>query len=137
MNLKEAAKWLGKSEYTVRRYVKQGKIEATLTDGKYDISEEAILDYMDAYADGQDNYANGLLAHKEQEIRHLRSQLEQMSNQMLKLQDELIESQRRSDTIIVQLTQQLNHLTEQNQLLLEDKRLKRRWYHRLLMWNNA
>ena len=114
MTLGEAGKRLGKSEYTVRRYIKKGKIEATLVSGKYDITEEALYDYVDTYADGQDELADGELAGKEQEIRFLRKQLEQMSSQVLKLQDEMIESQRRSDTIVAQLTVQV---TKQTQLL--------------------
>ena len=155
MTLKEATKRLGKSENTIRRYIQQGKLEATLVDRKYDISEDSLSEYLNRYGSGD-------LDNKEEEIVHLRNLITQMSTQIVKLQDELIENQRRadearqrtdqitqqlqsdaesakerSDTIILQLTQQVEQLTNQNQLLLEDLRPKRRWYHRLLAWNGG
>jgi chromosome segregation ATPase len=78
------------------------------------------------------------------EIEYLRQKLDeveqahQRTDQIIQqMQADFESSKERSDTIILQLTRQLDCLVEQNQLLLEDKRPKRRWYHRLLVWNNA
>ena len=42
MTIKETAQHTGKSESTIRRWIKQGKLNATLVDGKYDIEESAL-----------------------------------------------------------------------------------------------
>ena len=129
MTLKDVAKRLNRSEHTIRRYIQQGRLEAQLVDGKYDISEEALREYINAYTDID-------IIHSDEETMHLKSQLEQMTTQMLKLQDELIETQRRadeakqrSDTIIAQLTMQLNQLNERL-----DKHMKLLEYHSLPWW---
>ena len=68
--------------------------------------------------------------------------METLNTQNSTLLDELQESRNRSDTIVLQLTQQVDKLTKQNQaltqqtqLLLEDNR--KRWYHRLFAWNGG
>jgi uncharacterized protein YoxC len=62
-------------------------------------------------------------------------------NRLYKLLEDTLEDARqakeRSDTIILQLTQQTEQLTKQNQLLLEDLRPKRRWYQKIFAWNGA
>jgi excisionase family DNA binding protein len=45
MNVKEAAQHLGKSDATVRRWIRQGKLSGILVGGKYDI-EESTLDAL-------------------------------------------------------------------------------------------
>ena len=42
MNVQEAAKRLGKSEPTIRRWIRDGKLTATMIDGVYDIPESAV-----------------------------------------------------------------------------------------------
>ena len=42
MDVKEAAQRLGKSDATIRRWIRQGKLNATLIKGKYDIEELAL-----------------------------------------------------------------------------------------------
>ncbi len=45
MNVKEAAQHLGKSDATIRRWIRQGKLSGILVGGKYDI-EELTLDAL-------------------------------------------------------------------------------------------
>lgn len=60
-----------------------------------------------------------LLAEKDARIQQLEEQVDRL-------------------TQLLAMTQKTaSELTGQNQLLLEDLRPKRRWYHRLLVWNNA
>lgn len=72
-----------------------------------------------------------------EENERLHKRLEQAMEMMQQMQSDFESSKERSDTIILQLTRQVDSLNEQNQLLLEDKRPKQRWYHRLFAWNNA
>lgn len=65
MTLQEVAKRLSKSGHTIRRYVQQGKIEATLIEGKYDISEEALKGYLDAFPNAKIGYPDDQLSKKE------------------------------------------------------------------------
>jgi len=135
MTLQQVAKHLGKSEHTIRRYVQQGKIEATLIEGKYDITEEALYQYLDDYPDARVGYPNEQLAKKEKEIEELRSQLIKLQDEMIKLQNEMIEERRRedearqrSDMIIAHLTRQLE---QQNRLLeYHQEPWWRRWFQK-------
>lgn len=45
MTIQMASQCLGKSESTIRRWIKAGKFKATIVDGVYDISEQAIKAY--------------------------------------------------------------------------------------------
>jgi len=135
MTIQEAAKRLGKSEATIRRWIKQGKLESTLIDGKYSIEESAL----DAYANSEkrvDNaYANmeadQLRRQNEELLRQVSSQQERIS----KLEEQL-ESERqryhtaaeRHDIIVMQMTRQ----TETQQKLLEyhEDPWYRRWFRK-------
>ena len=44
MNIQEIAQRLGKSELTIRRWIKSGKLTATMTNGKWDVSESVLND---------------------------------------------------------------------------------------------
>ena len=71
------------------------------------------------------------------EHEYLRQQHETAMATIQQMQADAESAKERSDTIILQVSQQVNQLTEQNQLLLEDLRPKKRWYHRLFAWNGA
>ena len=45
MTIQMASQCLGKSETTIRRWIKTGKLTAKLIDGIYDIPEDAINGY--------------------------------------------------------------------------------------------
>ena len=105
MSVSEAAEHLGISERQVRNYIKDGKLKAEKTNGKWCIDGSLeVTEGKPTEADHSD------------EIEWLRRQVEE-------LQAELSETRQRSDTIILQLTQQLDKQT----LMLEDMRNRSLW----------
>lgn len=44
MTIQEAARRLGKSDLTIRRWIKSEKLTATKIDGRWDIPESALID---------------------------------------------------------------------------------------------
>jgi excisionase family DNA binding protein len=46
MTIAEVAKLIGKSEQSVRRSIKSGKLQSTLVDGRYEINEDDITDSL-------------------------------------------------------------------------------------------
>jgi len=115
MTIQEACQRLGKSESTIRRWIKQGKLTTTLVDGVNQIPD----DIVNAIADGSvnDRAATGQMTAQDELIDQLQSEVEY-------LRSELKETKERSDTIILNLTRQL----ENQQLMLEDK--SQPWYRR-------
>lgn len=109
MTLAEAAQKLGKSESSVRRLITQGKIEAERTGRSWKVTDLGEL--KPAATDA------GLEAIVEQ----LRSENEYLREENRQLRDQLEQSRLRSDTIILNLTEQ--------RALLEDLRQPfwRRW----------
>lgn len=61
MTIQEIAQRLGKSEATIRRLIKQGKLEATMDSGKYDIEESAINAYTESEKYMDNAYATDAL----------------------------------------------------------------------------
>ena len=116
MTLAEAAQKIGKSERTVRRLIKDGKIQAEKVGGVWQISDLAGLE-PPAEAGETADVGGGLPALAEQ----LRSEVEYLRKENEELRKELQESRMRSDTIILQLTERRK--------LLEDVRQPfwRRW----------
>jgi len=68
-------------------------------------------------------------------IKSLQDAQERHDEIVRQIQSDAEAGKERSDTIILTLTQQVEQLTKQNQLLLEDLRPTKRWYHRLFAWN--
>lgn len=134
VTVKEAAVALGVSERTLQRHIAVGKVKSKLENGRrlVYVNDNDIEATTDVPVDVQQ-----LLNEKDAHIEQLKSEIEHLRQVLAETQRQLEESSSRSDTIILQLTRQLDSLTEQNQLLLEDKRPKQRWYHRLLVWNHA
>ena len=129
MTIQEAAQRLGKSEATVRRWIKQEKLESTLIDGKYSI-EESALDaytkseiYVDtAYAKTESDH---LLRQNEDLLRQLSDQqakIDKLENQLENERQRYEDAAQRHDTIVMQMTRQM----ESQQRLLE--------YHKEPWW---
>ena len=120
MTLQEAATYLHRSPHTLRRHIKEGKLKANLINNKYDISREAIQCYVTEHGAGEQIPADNM------QIDNLVNQISKLNEQLIKLQDELINERQRSDTIIVQLTNQLSQQTR----LLEYHKAPwwRRWF---------
>ena len=150
MTVKEAADILGTTERTIYRQMKSGKIESRLENDKRLVAvncPDTVLTSEKQYVDFlyhlkqllSENDAR--IEQQQNEIEYLRNELSevhQRTDQIIhQMQADAESTKERSDTIILQLTRQLEAITEQNQLLLEDLRPKQRWYHRLLVWNNA
>ena len=116
VTVKEAVGILGMSERTIRRYVAEGKLLSRLEDGRR-------LVCVNRHDNGMppDILTNFDLLLQEKDAR-----IQQLEEQVDRLTQLLAMAQKTADG-----------LTEQNQLLLEDLRPKQRWYHRLLVWNNA
>jgi len=119
MTIQEASQRLGKSESTVRRWIRQGKLAATMVDGVYDIPESALNGYlndqpMTRQVEGVDQPM----------IDRLKAENEYLKERIQELED----ARQRSDTIVLQLTRQL----EQSQRLLEYHRgpWYRRWFRK-------
>ena len=93
MTIQEASKRIGKSESTIRRMIKSGTLTASMIDGKYDISEESVNALsLPMQVNSQDDLIKSL----QSEIDYLRK--------------ELSASSQRSDTIILNLTRQMEAL---------------------------
>ena len=106
MTIHEVCQRLGKSESTIRRWIKQGKLISTKVDGVNQISVEQV----DALANdmvSDQSVTEGMTGHAEL-ITGLRSEVEY-------LRQELKDTRERSDTIVLQLTRQL----ENQQKMLE------------------
>jgi len=120
MTIQEACQRLGKSESTVRRWIRSGKLAATMVSGAYDIPETAVNALSnDKQVVGIDQEPEGAV------IVRLRDENEYLKQRV----EELEQARERSDTIILQLTRQL----EQSQRLLEYHQSPwwRRWFRRV------
>jgi len=117
MTIQEACQRLGKSETTVRRWIKQGKLASKMVDGVYDIPEMAVNDYLNDQS---------MTRQVEGADQPMIDQLKAENEYLKELIQELEDARQRSDTIVLQLTRQL----EQSQRLLEYHRdpWYRRWF---------
>jgi len=55
----ELSKLLDVTEVTLRRYIKDGKLKATLMGGKYLISEDTLRELLNSGGDLADNFKDG------------------------------------------------------------------------------
>ena len=136
MTIQETAQRLGKSEATIRRWIKQGKLESTLTDGRYDIPQSTL----NAYAKSEEYIDNAYVNEGvDQETDQLRRQNEELLNQMSSQQErinkleEQLESERtrydsaaeRHDMVVMQMTKQMG---DQQKIL---EHYQEPWYRRM------
>ena len=115
MTIREASQCIGKSESTVRRWIRSGKLEATLINGVYDIPDKVVNAYLnDQAVDRQmEDIDQALIEQLRSEVEHLREQV--------KIKDKEID----------ELHQLLMAEKQQTRLLLEHKRpFWRRMFHR-------
>jgi len=110
LTVAEYARLVNISEATVRRKVKSGELNSELIDGVTHIVSERLP------TDGQGDNQSLLVAHLQDEIERQQSEIEYLRN-------ELSESRQRSDTIILQLTKQVETQT----FALEDLRTRSFW----------
>lgn len=113
MTVQDFVRKYGVSRRTVYRWIESGKIRATKVDDKWDIDDDIDIDMTD---DAEDADTEELLR---QQIEQLRSENQYLRNKL----DQAQEDRLRTDTIIMQLTRQL----EQQTLLIEDMRHRSVW----------
>lgn len=137
MTIKDSADLLGMSERTLRRHISEDKIESKLEDGRrlVYVNEEDIDTDDDMPVEAIVEHKDALLAEKESMIEQLKSEVEHLRQTSVETHRQLSESQRqleeantRGDTIILQLTQQLDRAN----LQIEDMRVKTSLWKRIL-----
>ena len=125
ITVKEAARKLSVSERNVRFKVSSGKLKAKRDGRRWLVHSSLSADVSDTgripEAPAADTEVIQML---KSEIEKRDKQLEEKDRQMAKLQEELSERSQRQDTIILQLTRQM----EQSQRMLEYHQSP--WYHR-------
>lgn len=122
MTTAEYAKQHGISSETVRRWIREGKVQATQKKGVWDISDEAHHTHATDTPQNGDGLAplQALLAEKDARIATLERLLEESN-----------EARQRSDSIIMQLSltieRQQSQIREKTQLIEDLRRPKPLW----------
>ena len=119
MTIQDACQRLGKSESTIRRMIRDGRLTASKKDGVYNISEGSVNDLSDdKHAVGNDQLSNELVKRLQDENKYLKERIEELES-----------SRERADMISIQLTRQI----EASQRMLEEAQVKtgRSWWHKL------
>lgn len=108
------------SEKTIRRWIKQGKLQAEKVDGRWLIE---IDDRTPGQYDQSDD-RTALIKQLQSEVEHLRLQMKEQLTEKDKQIDHL-------QQLLAVSSKSIQQLTEQNTRRLEDKR-KRSWWKRIL-----
>jgi hypothetical protein len=134
MTIQEACQRLGKSESTVRRMIRDGRLTSSKKDGIYDIAENSINDQRLVVNDQlndqrlvvNDQLNDQRLVVNDQLSNELVKQLQDENRYLKERIEELESSRERADMISIQLTRQL----EQSQRMLEARKepFWRRWF---------
>jgi len=122
----EARHVLGMAERTIRRHIQEGTLQSKLDSGRRWVLVEVAEDTMSK--DTPTGMSDAVIDRLEKENELIKNQLSTKDKQIENLQAEVKESRERSDTIILQLTRQL----EQSQRMLEAHRepFWQRWFKR-------
>jgi hypothetical protein len=140
MTIQEASQRLGKSEATIRRAIKAEKLIASVVDGKYQITEESLSAY--ANTEHLSMQSDQVTKHDQTKGKELKVELERISSDnvllrqelkqtyewLKKKDDEIEDSRQRQDTIIMQLTRQLEQ--SQKMLSAHQEPWYRRWFRK-------
>ena len=126
MTIAEVAKLTGKSEQSVRRAIKSGKLQSTMVGGRYKINEDDITDSLrdsqPAVTDSRDDSQSGsqmvvieskLLKARILELENdkegLQHQLTEKDKQIESLQTQLQDTSQRHDTVVMQIAKMLEY----------------------------
>lgn len=125
VSMKQACDILDISLSTLRRRIDNGEIESRLEDNR-----RSVLIHHDTSSDSSAKQEaaptdTSFVEQLKYQIESLQKQLDTREGEVAKLQEELSQSRERSDTIILQLTRQV----EQSQRLLEYH--EEPWYRRV------
>ena len=126
MTLKQACQETGRSESTLRRWIRDGKLKATLLDnGKYDIDDadiekltkptQKVEKTKPAPSLGTDTPTT-LISQMTKQIDSQAEEIAFLRGELSKQTDEHADQSKRHDTIVLKMTQQLDRA----QLQLED-----------------
>ena len=121
MTIKEAVQFTGKSEKTIRNYIKDGKLTASKTNGKYDI-EESELKRVFGTGNPTGNLPE-LITIFQKQLEEKEQQIQEKDNQIAELHQLLAIAHKNIDSI-----------TEQNKLLLEDMRKPKPVWQKVKAW---
>jgi vacuolar-type H+-ATPase subunit I/STV1 len=119
MTINDAAETLGVTVRTIQRRIQQDKMQSREDNG-------VRLVCVSLRQEGDTVDVQQLIDEKDARISDLLTQNDDLRSQVAELHQLLAISQKN-----------INQITEQNHLLLEDLRPKQRWYHRLLTWNKG
>ena len=110
----DACHTLGVSQRTLYRRIEKGEIQSKLVDGRrlVLVGGRQVADNLASVADMSDT---ALLEQIQSENSHLRDQVNKLQEELKEERERIEQAKERSDTIILQLTRQL----EQSQRLLE------------------
>jgi excisionase family DNA binding protein len=122
LTIQDAMKHFNVSERTIRRWIKQGKVDAEKIGGRYFID----VDLKDSMADDRTPDKAALIGQLQAENAHLRDQLTEKDNQLIRRDEQTDHLQQ----LLAVSQKSIQQLAEQNHLLLEDTR-RRTWWKRI------
>ena len=122
LTIQDAMKHFNVSERTIRRWIKQGKVNAEKIGGRYFID----VDLKDSMTDDRTPDKAALIGQLQAENAHLRDQLTEKDNQLIRRDEQTDHLQQ----LLAVSQKSIQQLTEQNQFLLEDTR-RRTWWKRI------
>ena len=122
LTIQDAMKHFNVSERTIRRWIKQGKVDAEKIGGRYFID----VDLKDSMADDRTPDKAALIGQLQAENAHLRDQLTEKDNQLIRRDEQTDHLQQ----LLAVSQKSIGQLTEQNQFLLEDTR-RRTWWKQI------
>ena len=121
MTLQEASQHLNRSESTLRRWIKTGKLKATITNGKYDIAPSSIKNLVDEPPKAEPSAPSPMIEQMNRQIDRQEEEIAFLRAELSKQSDELGEQSKRHDTIVLGMTQQIDRA----HLQLEDLQTRR------------
>lgn len=145
MTIAEVAQCIGKSEQSVRRAIKVGKLKATMIEGRYEIKESDISEWVDYCRDSQPIDTDSQVIVKENEsLKHQIAELQKELDLIKMLKDERIDDlQKQIEDKRQEINQQqaiIMQLSRNQQLMLESKEQKAKrgnWLSRLFRSNTG
>lgn len=138
MTIAEVAQCIGKSEQSVRRAIKVGKLKATMIEGRYEIKESDISEWVDYRRDSQPIDTDSQVIVKENEsLKHQIAELQKELDLIKMLKDERIDDlQKQIEDKRQEINQQqaiIMQLSRNQQLMLEssEQKAKHSWWSKL------
>ena len=122
MNVQEAAKRLNKSEPTIRRWIRRGKLEASMVDGVYDIPELEVYEQSMSVHITDDDQGSQIAVLRanaqslENQLNDKNERIDKLQEELKQAREELHEAHRfaeeaghRHDTVVMQMTKLLEY----------------------------